>query len=80
LESEFLVKIAASIPINCPLSFTNAPPDMPGLTAASVCTKSSMGLNPTPDIRVAETTPQVMEISRPKLFPIAQALVAIRGW
>ena len=29
--------MAVLIPINSPFVFTNAPPELPGLTAASVC-------------------------------------------
>ena len=68
------------IPSNSPLRLTKAPPDEPGLAAASVCRKSSISLKPMLLKPVADITPQVIPIFNPKLLLIRQALLPILGF
>ena len=77
--SVFFVKIPLIIPISSPFLFTNAPPEEPGLAAASVWTKFSILLKPVFFLPIADTTPQVIPKSKPKELLIKQAELAIFG-
>ena len=50
-------KIKVLIPTNSPRASTNAPPELPGLIAASVWIKSSKVFTPNPVRPVAEIIP-----------------------
>ena len=58
-------KIADIMPTRRPRRSTSAPPELPGLAAASVWTKSSTALKPASVTFSAETTPHVTERPRP---------------
>ena len=77
--SASLVKIPSIIPTSLPSARTRAPPEAPGLTPASVCTKSSNLLNPSSLRHVPETTPQVNEIPIPKELTKVQVCDLICG-
>ena len=59
------------IPINSPRTFTNAPPELPGLIAASVWMKSSYCVMPIRPRPSALTIPKVTVEFNPNGFPIA---------
>ena len=72
-------KIADIMPTRRPCRSTSAPPELPGLAAASVWTKSSTGLKPASVTFSAETTPHVTERPRPNELPMAHTGCASRG-
>ena len=68
--------IAVLMPITSPAEETSGPPELPGLSAASVCTTSSI-IRPVRDCSErpsAETTPAVTVASKPSGLPIAMAI------
>ena len=67
---------AVLTPMTSPAEETSGPPELPGLSAASVCTTSSI-IRPAPDCSVrpsAEMTPVVTVASKPSGLPIAIAI------
>ena len=68
--------IAVLIPINSPFVFTNAPPELPGFTAASVWINASIAYLSSSRILIlrafAETIPAVTVDSKLKGLPIAK--------
>ena len=60
----------AFTPISSPRVFTKAPPEFPGLMAASVCIKLSTPLAPK-ERALAEMIPAVTVLFRPKGLPTA---------
>ena len=59
------------MPISRPSSATSAPPELPGLMAASVCRKKFESLMPPALRATAETMPLVTVWFRPNGLPIA---------
>ena len=78
LSSDF-VKIVSTRPRPCLAALTSKPPAAPGLTADSVWVKSSTGLKPIFLRPVAETTPQLKLIPKPKLLLAALAWLPTAG-
>ncbi len=74
-------KIAVLMPMSLPKRSTSAPPELPGLIAASVWMTSTSGYwpcellpNSSSERFSAETTPEVTECSRPNGEPMATAV------
>ncbi len=67
-----LLAIRVVMPMTSPRELSSGPPELPGLTAASVWMASSMGLPCGPRMeRMAEMMPRVMVPLRPKGLPMA---------
>ena len=67
---------AVLMPITSPVEDTSGPPELPGLSGASVCTTSSI-IRPVRDCSErpsAETTPAVTVASKPSGLPMAIAI------
>src|SRR6185312_10510661 len=71
IEPPERVKIAVLIPTRLPPTSTSAPPELPGLMAASVWMKFSKVLMPRPVRPSAETMPPVTVWPTPKGLPMA---------
>ncbi len=73
---------AVLTPITSPAEETSGPPELPGLSAASVCTTSSI-IRPVRDCSErpsADTTPVVTVASKPSGLPIAIAICPRRSF
>jgi hypothetical protein len=68
-------RMAVLMPTSRPSMSSSAPPELPGLIDASVCTKSKSIRSPALKFRcTAETTPVVTVCERPNGLPIAMSV------
>src|SRR5690606_34077246 len=75
------VKIETLIPMTSPSRLISAPPELPGLMAASVCTIATQAWPVDPQLvwSTAETMPWVTVEARPQGLPTAIAICPTRG-